>query len=141
MADEANGLDVFLLIFAAFAPPVIYFFGAAAAANAAEEVIYAAAHREHIVEKLIWFMLVWLLIPALQLAVASAAARISIYSRLARRLAPWVLAAGFAASLISIMSYDRFFSMLSEGWKELTQLVYAMPMFPTYSRLFLESIN
>jgi hypothetical protein len=133
MADEVGGLDVLLLVFVAFAPPAISFFGAAAVTNAAEEVIYAVMQQEPIGEKLIWFTLIWLLIPSLQFTVTSAVARISIYSRLARGLAPWMLAAGFAASLVSIMLYDRFFSMLNEGWKEMTRFAYTAPMFLTYA--------
>jgi hypothetical protein len=41
-------------------------------------------------------------------------------------------AAGFAALLVSIMLYGRFFSMLNEEWKEMTQFTYTMPMFLTY---------
>jgi len=131
MADEVGGLDVLLLVFVAFAPPLISFFGAAAVTNAAEEVMNATT-RQELIEKLIWFVIIWLLIPVLQLAVTSIATRISIYSGLARGLAPWILAAGFIASLVSIMLYDRFFSMLNEGWKEVTQFAYTAPMFLTY---------
>ena len=132
MESEVNGLDVLLLVFVAFAPPLISFLGAAAVTNAAEEVINATTQQE-LIEKLIWFTLIWLLIPALQLAVTNIAMRISIYSRLARVLAPWILAAGLIASLVSVMLYDRFFSMLNEGWKEMTRFIYIVPMFLTYA--------
>jgi hypothetical protein len=128
MSGKADVSDVLPLIFVAPAPPLISFFGAAAVANAAEDVIYTAnnvAARQEFVEKFIWF-------PALQLAVANAAMRISIYSGLAKRLAPWLLAAGFAALLMSILSYGRFFPMLNEGWGEMTQLLYILSPFPTY---------
>jgi Na+/H+ antiporter NhaC len=139
MSCKVDALDVLPLVFVALAPPLIAFFGAAAVTGAAEEVINAASNavdnmkaRQELVKKFIWFVFIWLLIPALQLAVTSAAMSISIYSGLAKRLAPWLLAAGFAASLASIMSYDRFFSMLNEGWREMTQFIYIMPMFLTY---------
>jgi len=132
VADEVGGLDVLLLVFVAFAPPLISFFGAAVVTNAAEEVMSATTQQE-LIEKLIWFVIIWLLVPILQLAVTSIAMRISIYSGLARDLAPWILAAGFIASLVSVMLYDRFFSMLNEGWKEMTRFAYVAPMFLTYA--------
>ena len=44
MKNEANVLDVFSLVFVAFAPPAISFFGVAVATSAAEEVVNAAAN-------------------------------------------------------------------------------------------------
>jgi len=132
VANEVDTSDVLLLIFVAFAPPLISFLGALVVTNAAEEVMHATTPQE-LIERFLWFVFIWLLIPILQLAVASAAARISIHSALARGLAPWVLVAGFTASLISIMFYDHFFSMLTEGWREMTQFTYIVPMFLTYT--------
>ena len=132
MANEVDTSDVLLLIFVAFAPPLISFLGAPIVTNAAEEVMRATTPQE-LIERFLWFVFIWLLIPFLQLAVTSAAARISIHSPLARGLAPWVLAAGFTASLISITFYSHFFAMLAEGWREMTQLTYIVPMFLTYT--------
>jgi hypothetical protein len=78
-------------------------------------------------------VIIWLLVPALQVGVASSAMRLSIYSRWAKRIAPWLLAAGFAASLISIPFYDPFLSAFKEGWRQLTAFITFTPMISTYA--------
>ncbi len=139
MADEADVLDVLQIAFIAFAPPIISLLGAVAVTHAAEEVINAAisvatgmATKREFIEKFVLFGLIWLALPFLHFAVASVAMRVEIYSELTKRLAPFLLVIGLAASVASIPFYDRFFSMLTEGWREMTQFLYTVSPFPTY---------
>jgi len=136
--NKTNALDVFPLVFVAFAPFFISFFGAAVVTNAAEEAVNVAgkaatdaAARQELAKKLVRLVSIWFLIQALQFAVASAAMLIKIYSRPARRLAPWLLAGGFVASLMSVALYGHFFSML-EKWMRITGFTYIMSIFVTY---------
>ena len=129
--DCVDVLDILKLVFVAFAPPITSFLGAVVVTNAAEEAIHATTPQE-LLDKLIWFVIIWLLIPGLQITVASFAMRFNIYSRLARRLAPWLLGVGFVASLISITSYAHFLSLLNEEWRGITQFTYFIPMLLTY---------
>jgi hypothetical protein len=124
-------LDVVKVVFVAFAPPAISFIGAAAGAYAIDSLIHATT-RQELVEGLILFMLSWLLIPALQAAVASSAMQLSIHSKRAMRLAPWLLAIGFIVSLISIQFYDTFLGAFKEGWRQLTAFITFTPMIATY---------
>jgi hypothetical protein len=124
-------LDVVKVVFIAFAPPAIYFFGAAAGAYAVDSLIHAATLQEAL-DSLMTVNIIWLLVPALQVSVASSAMRLSIYSRRAMRLAPWLLAAGFAVSLISIPFYGTFLNAFREGWREMTAFITFTPMFLTY---------
>ena len=126
-----DALDIAKVVFVAFAPPAVSFFGAVAGAYAVDRLIHAATPRETL-DWLVAVVVIWLLIPALQFAVASSAMRISIHSRRATRLAPWLLAAGFAVSLISILPYGSFLSAFREGWREMTMFVTFVPMLLTY---------
>ncbi len=137
--NKANALDVIPLVFVAFAPPLISFFGAAAVANAAEEVVNVAgkvatdaAARQELTKKMARLVSTWLQIKALQLAVLAVAVSINIRSRLARRLAPWLLVGGFIASLMSIALYGRFFSMVNERWWGMVVFNYIMLIVVTY---------
>jgi hypothetical protein len=139
MDGRTDASDVLLLVFIAFAPPLISLLGAAAVTYAAEEAIKTAiyvafglATREEFIEKFLLFEIVWLALPFLHFAVAYAAKRIKIYSELTIGLAPLLLTAGLAASVASITLYDHFFSMLKEGWREITRFLYTMSPFPTY---------
>ncbi len=139
MADEADVLDVLQIALIAFAPPIISLLGATAVTYAAEEAINAAvrvatgmAAKWEFIEKFVLFELIWLALPFLHFAVASVAMRIRVYSELAKRLAPFLLVIGLIASAASITLYDRFFSMLTEGWREMTQFIYTASPFPTY---------
>jgi len=132
MADEAVGVDILQLVFVAVAPVLITVFGAIYVTDAAEATIHAKTPDEAL-DKFIWFAVIWLLIPALQYAMAGIAARINIQSEEAKSLAPWILGAGLIASLVSTTLYSHFFSLLTEGfWREVTRFHYIAPIFLTY---------
>jgi hypothetical protein len=126
-----DALDIVKVVFVSFAPPAVSFGGAVAGAYAVDRLIHAATPRETL-DWLVTVIVIWLLIPTLQFAVASSAMRISIYSRRAMRLAPWLLAAGFVASLISIQFYGPFLNAFKEGWREMTVFITFTPMLLTY---------
>jgi hypothetical protein len=130
-SQDVDVLDVVKVVFVAFAPPAISFFGAAAGAYAVDSLIHATTPQETL-DRLATLNIIWLLIPTLQATVASSAMRLSIYSKRAMRLAPWLLATGFAASLISIPFYDPFLNAFREGWREMTAFATFMPMILTY---------
>ena len=135
MAEGVAGqdaLDIAKIAFVAFAPPAISFFGAVAGAYAVDRLIHAATPQETL-DWLAVVVIIWLLVPVLQATVASSAMRLVIYSRRATRLAPWLLAAGFAVSLISIPFYDPFLSVFKEGWRQLTAFITFTPMISTYA--------
>jgi hypothetical protein len=131
MATTTDWSDIIKVVFIAFAPSVVSFFGAIAVTNAAEEAIHAATPQEAL-DRFIWFVIIWLLIPGLQFIMASLAMGLSIHSRLAMRLAPWLLGVGFIASLTSIASYAHFLSLLNEKWRGITQFTYFTPLLLTY---------
>jgi hypothetical protein len=127
-----DGADLMEVAFVAFAPAVISFFGAVAGAWVADGLVRATTSRE-LLAWLANFIIIWLMIPTLQAAVASYASRIDICDRRARRLAPWLLATGFATSLASIPFYSPFLSLFKEGWRQLTEFTYFAPMLATYA--------
>ena len=129
---DQDALDIAKVVFIAFAPPTISFSGAVAGAYAVGRLIHAATPRE-MLDWLAVVVIIWLLVPVLQATVASSAMRLSIYSRRAMRLAPWLLVAGFAVSLISIPFYDPFLSVFKEGWRQLTAFITFTPMISTYT--------
>ena len=134
MTESAAGqdaLDVVKVVFVALTPPAISFGGAVAGAYAVDRLIHAATPQETL-DWLAVVVIIWLLVPVLQVAVASSAMRLSIYSRQAKRLAPWLLATGFAISLISIPFYDTFLNVFREGWRQLTAFAIFTPMISTY---------
>ena len=130
-SQDVDELDVVKVVFVAFAPPAVSFFGAVAGAYAVDSLIHAATPQEAL-DRLAVLHIIWLLIPMLQVTVASSAMRISIHSRRAKRLAPWLLAAGFVASLISIPFHDPFLNALKEGWRQFTAFAFFAPMISTY---------
>jgi len=138
MTDEtAVGADILQLVFISIAPVLITIFGAIYVTDAAEAAINAT---EKALDKFAWFIIIWLLIPALKYAVAIIAMRISIQSKVAKRLAPWILGAGLTASLVSTTLYNHFFSLLTESWREITQFHYTAPIFLTYGIALLRSL-
>jgi len=139
MTDETVGTDILQLVFISIAPVLITIFGAIYVTSAAEAAIHAKTPEE-VLDKFTWFVIIWLLIPALKYAMVSTATRISIQSEVARRMAPWILGAGLIVSLVSTTLYSRFFSLLTEGWREITQFHYTAPIFLTYGIALLRSL-
>lgn len=141
MANKVDAVDIVKVIIISFAPAVASFLGAAVGSHAIDEVLHAATPREAL-EKFAVLNAIWVLIPAPQIAIAAFAMNVRIRSGLARRIAPWLLGAGFVASWFSISSYSYFLSFLKEGWRGMTALIYFMPMLTTYAvaanSLFLE---
>jgi len=125
-------VDLLKVVFVAVASPAVLFGGAVVWQRVADELFRATTLADAL-EKLMLFIFMWLAIPLLQGVVASFVMRFSpIRSRLAMRLAPWLLVASFVASLIAFTAYAPLFSLFKEGWRELTEFVYFISMITTY---------
>jgi hypothetical protein len=139
MVKKVDVIDVVKLIIISIVPPVGLFLGAAMANHTLDEIFHAATPQEA-VDKVVLLYYIWALIPTPQIVIAYFAIRFAkhgeICSRLARRIAPWLLGAGFVASFLSIPLYDRFLSYVSDGWREATVFTYFTPMILTYSAMF-----
>ncbi len=141
MTNKVDVVDVVKVIIISFVPAAASFLGAAVGSYAIDEVLHAATPQEAL-KKFVMLNVVWALIPIPHAAVAIFAMNVRIRSKLARRIAPWLLGAGFVASWFSIPHYSYFLSFLKEGWRGLTALIYFLPMLTAYvvaaNSLFLE---
>jgi len=127
-----NSLDVAKVVFAAFTLPLIVYAGALVATYVANEWL-SVKTPEELLEKLVLVLTVWLSIPTVKLIFASYVMKVgTLCSEEAKRIAPWLLAAGFAASLYAYTLYSPFFATFKEGWRELTEYVYFVPIPMTY---------
>jgi hypothetical protein len=125
-----DGLDIIKVVFIAFAPPIVSFILAIAGNHTIDELLRATTIQE-VVEKFAMLNFIWILIPISPIPATAVAVRVRIRSRLAKFIAPWLLAVGFVISLYSI-TYAYFLSFLKEGWREMTLFTYFMSTITTY---------
>jgi len=131
-------VNVVKLVIVSVVPPLGLLLGAVIANGLIDGILHAATQQEAL-DKLVALYYVWALIPTPQVAVAYYAVfkRGGICSSTsARRIAPWLLGAGFAASLLTIPLYGRLLSLLNNGWREATIFTYFMPIILIYGPMF-----
>jgi hypothetical protein len=142
MVREIVVKDAVKLIIITIVPPVASFIGAALANSIIDDVFRMAAFAQtgkaprELVDKAVLLYYIWALIPMPQVAVCGftiwTVKNGGIHSMQVRRIAPWLIAAGFFASLASIPLYGNLLSLLNPGWRELTVIAYFVPMLLTY---------
>jgi hypothetical protein len=130
MVNEVDVLDVVKIIITAFALPITSFLLATAGNHTIDELLRATTMQEA-ARKFAMLNFIWIQIMASPMPALAIAMQVRIRSRLAKFIAPWLLAAGFAASLYSI-AQAHFLSFLKEGWREMTLFIYFMSVITTY---------
>jgi hypothetical protein len=140
MVTEIDVKKVTKLVIVSVVPPLGLLLGAVIADGLIDGILNAATQQEAF-GKLVALYYTWALIPTPQVAVAYFAIRDAkrngiCGSASARRIAPWILGAGFVASLLTIPLYGRLLSLLGDGWREATEFTYFMPIILTYGAMF-----
>ena len=133
-AERSGVLDLLKVVLIAVAPPIIMFLGAVAAVDATHELADTVAKieepideavRKELMGKLLRFLWIWPLIPALQLCVAAFAHIAgSVRSERAEGVAALAYIAGFSASLAAYTLYEPYFALFTEFWRRLTEFTY-----------------
>ncbi|MFZ8809074.1 MAG: hypothetical protein ACO2PN_13355 [Pyrobaculum sp.] len=136
-----NPLDIIKVVSVAVVPTLIIVVGATAGMHTVNELLSATTRKE-LIERLIWAIIVWLLTPAVKIGFAVSVMKMELCDEKAIRIAPWLYAAGFAASLTAFfMLYPPYFATFKEGWREFTEFVYFMPVVSTYTLAFSRLIH
>jgi len=133
MTCRDQTLEIASVALVAFGPPLITATGATAATYAWNKLLNAAT-KQALIESFVLLVVVWLAVPIVKVLFALYVMRtdLSLCSRKARYVAPWLLAAGFTASLIAYTLYSPFFATFKEGWRQLTEFTYFTPIVSTY---------
>jgi hypothetical protein len=133
MTCRDQTLEIASVALVAFGPPLITATGATAATYALNELLNATT-KQALIESFVLLVAVWLAIPIVKALFVLYVMRtdLSLCSRRARYVAPWLLAAGFIASLIAYALYSPFFAAFKEGWRQLTEFAYFTPIVSTY---------
>ena len=133
MTCRDQTLEIASVALVAFGPPLITATGATAATYAWNKLLNAAT-KQALIESLVLLIAIWHMIPIVKILFAYYVMRmdLSLCSRKARYVAPWLLAAGFTASLIAYTHYSPFFATFKEGWRQLTEFTYFTPIVLTY---------
>ena len=133
MTCRDQTLEIASVALVAFGPPLITATGAAAATYVWNKLLNATT-KQALIESLVLLIAIWLMIPIVKILFAYYVMRmdLSLCSRKARYVAPWLLTAGFIASLIAYTLYSPFFATFKEGWRQLTQFTYFAPIVSTY---------
>jgi len=122
--------DIVKAVLVAFALPAMSFILSVAGNQTIDELLHATTMQEA-AEKFATLNFIWIMFMISPMVVFAAAVGLRIRSRLATLVAPFLLVAGFVASLYSI-TYAHFLSFLKAEWREMTAFVYSMSMITAY---------